>query len=78
MPYPLMTAPSVEKTLNQMLGRMDYRNEERQYLHIVNQMCETYNQSTAWCFSRSSGSIDEYIIDHDEYVGVGSGSFGFF
>jgi coproporphyrinogen III oxidase-like Fe-S oxidoreductase len=76
--YPLMTAPSVEKTLNQMLGRMDYRNEERQYLHIVNQMCETYNQSTAWCFSRSSGSIDEYIIDHDEYVGVGSGSFGFF
>ena len=76
--YPLMTAPSVERTLNQMLGNMDYGNEERQYHHIVDRMCKRYTQSTAWCFSRKAGSIDEYIIDHDEYVGVGSGSFGFF
>lgn len=76
--YPLMTAPSVERTLNQMLGRMDYRNEERQYHQIVSGMREPYTPSTAWCFSRTSSSIDEYIVDHDEYVGVGSGSFGFF
>gem|GEM_PF-1356871 len=76
--YPLMTAPSVERTLKQMLGSMDYGREERQYHQLANRMCEIYHQSTAWCFSSAPGSIDEYIIDHDEYVGVGSGSFVFF
>jgi menaquinone C8-methyltransferase len=76
--YPLMTAPSVERTLNQMLGPIDYRKEQRQYKQIVNRLSESYRPSTAWCFSRTKGAIDEYILDHDQYVGVGSGSFGFF
>ena len=76
--YPLMTAPSVERTLLQMLGPIDYEKEQRQYKRIVHRLSESYHPSTAWCFSRSKGAIDEYIVDHDQYVGVGSGSFGFF
>jgi coproporphyrinogen III oxidase-like Fe-S oxidoreductase len=76
--YPLMTAPSVERTLGQMLGPIDYRKEQRQFKQIIDGLSESYQPSTAWCFSRSKGAIDEYIVDHDQYVGVGSGSFGFF
>jgi coproporphyrinogen III oxidase-like Fe-S oxidoreductase len=36
-----------------------------------------YEASTAWCFSRGNRQIDEYIIDYDDYVGVGAGSVGF-
>jgi coproporphyrinogen III oxidase-like Fe-S oxidoreductase len=36
-----------------------------------------YEASTAWCFSRGNHLIDEYIIDYDDYVGVGAGSVGF-
>jgi coproporphyrinogen III oxidase-like Fe-S oxidoreductase len=48
-------------------------------------MQPAYRASSAWCFSRVSRQgqgnerpmIDEYIIDHDDYVGVGSGSFSY-
>jgi len=42
-----------------------------------------YVPSSAWCFSRdddqtaSPPMIDEYIINQDDYVGVGSGSFSY-
>jgi coproporphyrinogen III oxidase-like Fe-S oxidoreductase len=45
-------------------------------------MAGAYVPSSAWCFTRTSsngrqGFIDEYIIDHDDYAGLGSGSFGY-
>jgi len=42
-----------------------------------------YIPSSAWCFSRDDGDpgaprmIDEYIIDQDDYVGIGSGAFSY-
>jgi len=36
-----------------------------------------YKASTAWCFSRGDLMIDEYIIDYDDYIGVGAGSVSF-
>lgn len=76
--YPLMAAPSVERTLNQMLGPLDFFQEQRQYQTILAKMSADYIASTAWCFSRSRTAVDEYLVEHDEYVGLGSGSFGFF
>ena len=33
---------------------------------------------SAWSFSRKGNDlIDEYIVDHEEYVGIGSGSFSY-
>ena len=33
--------------------------------------------SSAWCFTRRGQASDEYIVEADFYVGVGSGSFSY-
>jgi menaquinone C8-methyltransferase len=76
--YPLMVSPSVERPLEKALGRVDYRREERQYRTISRTLTGAFRATSAWAFSRSGGRlIDEYIVDHDEYVGIGSGSFSY-
>jgi len=76
--YPLMTAPSVAKRLAETLGPINYKKEKRMYMRILRHMRQRYQSSTAWCFSRKAAMIDEYIIEYDSYVGVGSGAFGYF
>ena len=76
--YPLMAAPSVAERLAETLGPIDYKKEKRMYMLILEHMRRTYQSSTAWCFSRKAAMIDEYIIEYDSYVGVGSGAFGYF
>ena len=76
--YPLMTAPSVEAALRSTLGAVDFRKEKRFYFTILERMRKNYTGSTAWCFSRKKSMIDEYIIAYDQYIGAGSGSFGYF
>jgi len=76
--YPLMVSPAVEKPLERALGRVDYRREARQYRLISRTFAPTYRPTSAWAFSRGDASlIDEYIVDHKEYVGIGSGSFSY-
>ncbi len=51
---------------------------EEDYYHTIRRsMCEPYYPASAWCFSRAVGMVDEYIIDHEEYIGVGSGAFSY-
>jgi hypothetical protein len=33
-----------------------------------------YTASTVWCFSRGERMIDEYIIEFDDYIGIGAGA----
>ncbi len=82
--YPLMTAPAARHRMEQALGRT--RPEQRQdfYRHILEAMTPEYDPSSAWCFTRRPDAaaagrhmIDEFIIDHDDYVGVGSGAFSY-
>ncbi len=76
--YPLMVSPAVEKPLAKALGEVDYAREERQYRMISRTLSGTFRPTSAWAFSRQEASlIDEYIVDHDEYVGIGSGSFSY-
>jgi coproporphyrinogen III oxidase-like Fe-S oxidoreductase len=75
--YPLMVSKSRKKLLSESCGRIDYRREKPFYRLIVNGLADTYNQQSVWCFSRKEGVIDEYIVDHDEYAGVGLGSLGY-
>jgi menaquinone C8-methyltransferase len=76
--YPLMTAPSVSNTLNNAIGMVDYRREVDYYQAICEQMAKDYEITSAWTFSRrDDGMIDEYIIDYEEYVGIGSGAFSY-
>jgi len=63
--------------LAKRFGAISYRQEKRYYHIIVSRLLPQYSFGTAWCFSRKKQMIDEYIVDHDEYAGVGSGSFGY-
>lgn len=76
--YPLMTAVSTRRAMRRDMGRVDYSRERRFYARIVARMAEAgYVRDSAWCFSRNPGLVDEYIVDHDEYLGLGSGAFSY-
>lgn len=76
--YPLMTAPSVARSLSRTIGKVDYRREARYYQVIDRELSPYFPPVSAWCFARpEAGMIDEYIVDHEEYVGIGSGSFSY-
>ena len=75
--YPLMISDSTRKKVMETFGHVDDRQEERFYHQIVRRLVPTYRFSSAWCFSRRQAMIDEYIVDYDEYAGLGSGSIGY-
>jgi coproporphyrinogen III oxidase-like Fe-S oxidoreductase len=75
--YPLMVSNVTREALAKRFGAISYRQEKRYYHIIVSRLLPQYSFGTAWCFSRKKQMIDEYIVDHDEYAGVGSGSFGY-
>jgi len=75
--YPLMPAQATSKTMKRTMGTVTFRNERAMYRRILAGMQPKYQPSTAWCFSRKCDLVDEYIVDHEEYVGVGSGAFSY-
>jgi coproporphyrinogen III oxidase-like Fe-S oxidoreductase len=75
--YPLMVSDSTREAVSKTLGQVDARQEERFYHRIVERLVPAYRFSSAWCFSKKTARIDEYIVDYDEYAGLGSGSIGY-
>jgi coproporphyrinogen III oxidase-like Fe-S oxidoreductase len=76
--YPLMTADSTRRTMSQQIGQVNFHREPILYEQIAKHMLAAgYVRSSAWCFSRQPSMLDEYIVDQEEYVGLGSGSFSY-
>jgi menaquinone C8-methyltransferase len=80
--YPLMTASSARQRMDKTLGRVDPGRRHEFYQGILAALRPRYRASSAWCFTRAGQAadarlIDEYIVDHDEFVGVGSGAFSY-
>ena len=76
--YPLMASRSVANQLKRTVGLVDYDREGRLYKLLVDALSDAFELSTAWTFSRTGGGmIDEYIVDYEEYVGIGSGAFSY-
>ncbi len=76
--YPLMPSPHKKSRLERRFRQVDTSHEKEFYDVILRELYQGgYKASTAWCFSRGDRLIDEYIIDYDDYVGVGAGSVGF-
>jgi coproporphyrinogen III oxidase-like Fe-S oxidoreductase len=76
--YPLMTSPSVKKSLDQTVGKVDHGREACLYEIILEKLVGEFKPMSAWTFLRKgTGLIDEYIINSEEYVGLGSGAFSF-
>lgn len=75
--YPLMPATSTRRAMSRAMGEVDFAREKKLYFEILRKLQPAYSPSSAWCFARGKAMIDEYIVDHDEYLGVGSGSFSY-
>ena len=80
--YPLMVAEQNVHNIKAM-GKVDYDKERDMYFNtILPTMREKYIPASSWCFSRKREDkkidmIDEYIVDYQDYIGVGCGSFSF-
>jgi coproporphyrinogen III oxidase-like Fe-S oxidoreductase len=76
--YPLMAGPNAARALAETVGRIDLVREAEYYRIIDEALSDTFVPASAWTFSKSKGGmIDEYIVDYEEYVGIGSGALSF-
>jgi len=76
--YPLMYSPSVKKSMEKNIGKLHNNNEAKLYSEILKKLKNNYNQISAWTFSKKNiNTFDEYVVEYNEYVGLGSGSFSF-
>lgn len=76
--YPLMTSPSVSRSMKNSVGELETEREAA-YYHIINEgLANDFIPLSAWTYARGDSSlIDEYIVESEEYVAVGSGSFSY-
>lgn len=73
--YPLMASPHKKDAMERKFNRIDTSREKRFYDVILRDVYDDgYQASTVWCFSRGKRMIDEYIVDVDDYIGIGAGS----
>lgn len=76
--YPLMSSPSVKSILKRSIGEVCLKNEASLYQLILETLQNDFTPLSSWAFSHKGSAIfDEYVVDNDEYVGIGSGSFSF-
>ncbi|MFC1931267.1 coproporphyrinogen III oxidase family protein [Chloroflexota bacterium] len=73
--YPLMASPHKKSAMERKFNRVDTSREKKFYDVILRELCHGgYQTSTVWCFSKGERIIDEYIVDFDDYIGIGAGS----
>ncbi len=75
--YPLMATESTRERMRREMSIVEGDNEHTFYRMIADGLGPAYQANSAWCFSRGPGMVDEYVVDQEDYVGAGSGAFGY-
>jgi coproporphyrinogen III oxidase-like Fe-S oxidoreductase len=75
--YPLMISDLTREIMKNTFGGVDFKGEEKLYKLIVRRLEKNYDFSSAWCFSRKESLVDEYVVEFEEYAGLGSGAIGY-
>ena len=76
--YPLMASPATRREMAPLVGEISFSREYQLYRTISEKLAPHFEPASAWTFSRDrSEMIDEYIVDYEEYVGIGSGALSF-
>jgi coproporphyrinogen III oxidase-like Fe-S oxidoreductase len=75
--YPLMTSRAAARRMAASTGLPDRRRLRPLYETILASLPPDFVPSSAWCFTRGGHNSDEYIVEADFYVGVGSGAFSY-
>lgn len=75
--YPLMVTSQTKKSVKNVIAAPGNELAD-QYRVILDTLGSHYRQLTSWTFGRTNDEgFDEYVVDYDEYLGVGSGAFSF-
>lgn len=77
--YPLMVTSQTKKSVKNTIAAKgnELADQYRTILDVLGDK-NHYRQLTSWTFGRTHDEgFDEYVVDHDEYLGVGSGAFSF-
>jgi coproporphyrinogen III oxidase-like Fe-S oxidoreductase len=76
--YPLMASPETRVEMAKTGYNVDFDREYRFFRLIAEKLVPDFEAASAWTFSRDANEmIDEYIVDYEEYVGIGSGALSF-
>jgi len=75
--YPLMMSTTTQKAMELKMGAILNQRGRTYYEIITAALKNEYRANTAWCFSRDDSLVDEYVVNYDEYAGLGSGAFGY-
>lgn len=75
--YPLMSSTKTRAQMQKTLGPIPVDREREFYEIVTRRLVPPYGFSSAWCFSRKPAMIDEYLVNYDDYAGLGSGSIGY-
>jgi len=75
--YPLMVSTKTRELVHKTLGPVSEDREKEFYGIITERLVPPYRYASAWCFSRKETMIDEYVVNYDDYAGLGSGSIGY-
>jgi coproporphyrinogen III oxidase-like Fe-S oxidoreductase len=74
--YPLMYSKYTKIT--KRYGGYSQKNEYLFYNLIMNTLNQEYDQVGSWSFTKKGGKFfDEYVVNHDEYLGLGAGAFSY-
>jgi len=75
--YPLMSAPTAERSMRRTIGLPDRHRLSEFYGRILARLRPAFTPVSAWCFNRGGHGIDEYVVASPDYLGLGSGAFGY-
>jgi coproporphyrinogen III oxidase-like Fe-S oxidoreductase len=75
--YPLMRAPLAERSMRRSMGLPDRDRLAGFYRRILERLRPAFTPVSAWCFNRGGHGIDEYVVSSPDYLGLGSGAFGY-
>ena len=74
--YPLMF--SKHSNIKNGFGGYSKNNEFSFFEIIMNELNHDYKQVGSWSFTKKGEKFfDEYVINHDEYLGLGAGAFSY-
>ena len=75
--YPLMPAPGLRELMRRRAEGPWHPLDAELYEEIVRESVRHgYAPSTAWCMSRGSRLVDEYVIDYDKFFALGVSGIG--